>query len=278
MSAAAKVGALPRWFVMTLVVIFMAIPLIHPLGLPIVVSESTKDFYNAIDQLKPGDVVLFDIGFGSGGYPTLGPAAIAVLRHCFSKHLKVVIMATAQEGTVIYPLIMDKVKPEEVYGAKYGEDYVFLGYIAGVQTAMAAVLGDLHSAAPVDYFGKSIDTLPMMANIRGADDIDVVAYLTTAGEIAEGWVYQSYSRYKKVTCGGWLSMMTPSLKPYYDAGALTGMMDGIRGAAEYEYLIDQPGDALKTTDILNLTQTWVLILVILGNIAYFVTRGKEGGK
>ncbi len=278
MSAVAKVGALPRWFVMTLVVIFMAIPLLHPLGLPIVVSESTKDYYNAIDQLKPGDVVLFDIGFGSGGYPTLGPATIAILRHCFSKDLKVVLMATSQEGCVIYPLIMDEVKPEEVYGAKYGEDYVFLGYIAGVQTAMAAVLGDLHAAAPVDHFGNPIGTLPMMANIRGADDIDVVAYLTTAGETSEGWVYQAYSRYKKVTCGGWLSMMTPSMKPYYDAGALAGMLDGIRGAAEYEYLIGQPGDAMKTTDILNLTQTWVLILVILGNIAYFATRGKEGGK
>ncbi len=270
-----KVGALPRWLVMTIVVVLMAIPLIKPLGILPVISESTMDYYNAIDQLKPGDVVLFDIGFGSGGYPTLGPASIAILRHCFSKDLKVVIMATQQEGAVIYPLIMDEVKPEEVYGAKYGEDYVFLGYMAGVQTAMAAVLGDLHSAAPVDYTGKSIDTLPMMANIKGADDIDVVAYLTTAGEVAEGWVYQAYSRYKKTTCGGWLSMMTPSLKPYYDTGALTGMLDGIRGAAEYEKLIGEPGDAMKTTDILNLTQLWVLILIVLGNIAFFAARGKE---
>ncbi|RLE68108.1 MAG: hypothetical protein DRJ43_06145 [Thermoprotei archaeon] len=271
-----KVGAMPRWLVMTIVVILMAIPLIHPLGILPAISESTTDFYNAIDQLKPGDVVLFDIGFGSGGYPTLGPAAIAILRHCFSKDLKIVIMATAQEGTVIYPLLMDKVKPEEVYGAKYGEDYVFLGFITGVQTAMAAVLGDLHSATPKDYFGTPIENIPMLADIRGADDIDVVVYLTTAGEIAEGWVYQAYSRYNKVTCGGWLSMMTPSLKPYYDTGALAGMLDGIRGAAEYEKLIGRPGDAMKTTDVLNLTQVWVLILVILGNIAYFAVRGKEG--
>ncbi len=271
-----KVGAMPRWLVMTLVVIFMAIPLIHPLGLPIVVSEATQDYFNAIDKLSPGDVVLFDIGFGSGGYPTLGPAAIAILRHCFSKNLKVVIMATQQEGTMMYPLIMEKVDPEGTYGAKYGEDYVFLGYLAGVQTAMAAVLGDIHSAAPVDYFGTSIDNIPMLKDIKGADDIALVAYLTTAGEVAEGWVYQSYSRYGKPTCGGWLSMMTPSLKPYYDTGALVGMLDGIRGAAEYEFLIKKPGDALKTTDVLNLTQTWVLVLVILGNLAYFAAK-KEGG-
>ncbi|HIE23044.1 MAG TPA: hypothetical protein EYP68_02315 [Candidatus Korarchaeota archaeon] len=271
-----KVGALPRWFVMTLVVIFMAIPLIRPLGLPIVISESTKDFYDTIDKLDPGDVVLFDIGFGAGGYPTLGPASIAVLKHCFSKGLKVVIMATSQEGTMMYPLIMEKVKPEEVYGAKYGEDFVFLGYLAGVQTAMAAVLGDLHSAAPKDYFGTPIGQISMLKDIRGADDIDVVAYITTSGDIAEGWVYQAYSRYGRTTCGGWLSMMTPSLKPYYDAGSLAGMLDGIRGAAEYESLIKEPGDAMKTTDILNLTQSWVLVLIILGNIAYFATR-KEGG-
>ncbi len=269
-----KVGALPRWFVLGVVVILMAIPLIRPLGILPAISESTRDYFNTIDKLKPGDVVLFDIGFGSGGYPTLGPAAIAILRHCFAKDLKVVIMATAEEGSVIYPLIMDQVKPEEVYGAKYGEDYVFLGYIVGVQTAMAGVLGDLHATAPVDYKGTPIEQLPMMKDIRGADDIDVVAYLTTAGEVAEGWVYQAYSRYKKVTCGGWLSMMTPSLKPYYDVGALAGMLDGIRGAAEYEKLLGQPGDAMKTTDVLNLTQVWVLLLVILGNIAYYGERKK----
>ena len=54
---------------------------------------------------------------------------------------------------MMYPLIMEKVKPEKNYGAEYGKDYVFLGYIAGAQTAMATVLGDIHTAVKEDYYG-----------------------------------------------------------------------------------------------------------------------------
>jgi hypothetical protein len=70
-------------------------------------------------------------------------------------------------------------------------------------------------------------------------------------------------------------MMTTSIKPYYDSGQLLGLMDGIKGAADLEFLTDHPGDAIVSSDILSFTQTLVLIFIILGNVAYWMQR-QEG--
>jgi hypothetical protein len=270
-----KLTAVPREVVMTLVLLAIIVPAMNPLGLPLLTGDMSKAWYNSVDALPEDSVVLFDIGYGSGGYPSLGPGNIAAFHQMFEKDLKIVIMATALEGSMMYPLIMDAVKPEQTYGAVYGEDYVFLGYIAGEQTAMAGVLGDLKSLVSNDYQGTSIDSLSVMDNVGGAEDFDVVAYMTTAGGTAEGWVYQAYSQYNKDVLGGCLSMMTTSIKPYYDSGQLLGIMDGIKGAADLEFLTGHPGDAIVSSDILSFTQTLVLIFIVIGNVSFWMTRGEE---
>ena len=274
MSMWEKLIAVPREIVMTLVLLAIIIPAMNPLGLPLLTGDMSKAWYNAVDTLPEGSVILFDIGYGSGGYPSLGPGNIAAFHQMFEKGHKIVIMATALEGSMMYPLIMEGVRPEQKYGAVYGEDYVFLGYIAGEQTAMAGVLGDLKALVSTDYQGTSIDGLSVMDNVGGADDFDLVAYMTTAGGTAEGWVYQAYSQYSKDTIGGCLSMMTTSIKPYYDSGQLLGIMDGIKGAADLEFLTGNPGDAIVSSDILSFTQSLVLIFILIGNVSFWMTRGQ----
>ncbi|MBD3207754.1 hypothetical protein GF319_15600 [Candidatus Bathyarchaeota archaeon] len=276
MSTWQKLTALPREVVMTLILIAMIIPAIRPLGLPILTGQMSRDWYNTVDELPEGAIVLFDIGYGSGGYPSLGPGNIAALHQMFENGHRVIIMATQLEGSMMYPLIIEGVKPEQKYGAVYGEDYIFLGYIAGTQTAMAGVLGDLPSLVSNDYNGDPLGSFPIMEGVEGAEQFDLVAYITTSGDIAEGWVYQGYSQYNLPVLGGCLSMMTTSIKPYYDSGQLLGLMDGVKGAADLEFLTNNPGDAIVSSDILSFTQTLVLIFIIVGNLAYFMQR-QEGG-
>ena len=273
MSIWERLMSIPREVVMGLVFIAILIPALNPLGLPLMTGKMSEDWYNTVDNLPAGSIVLFDIGYGSGGYPSLGPGNIAAFHQMFEKDLRIVIMATALEGGMMYPLIMASVKPESNYGAVYGEDYVFLGYIAGTQTAMAGVLGDLHALASTDYQGTPLSSLPLAAEVSRADDFDIVAYMTTAGGTAEGWVYQAYSQYDRPVLGGCLSMMTTSIKPYYDSGQMLGLMDGIKGAADLEFLTGHAGDAIVSSDILSFTQTLVLIFIVIGNVAFWMQRG-----
>jgi hypothetical protein len=278
MSILEKLTAIPREIVIGLVIIAMIIPTLNPLGLPIMTGQMAKDWYNYVEDVPEGSVVLFDIGFGSGGYPSLGPATIAVFHQFFDNNLKVIIMATALEGSMMYPLIMDEVRPETRHGAVYGEDYVFLGYIAGGQTAMAGVLGDLPAIVSNDYTGTPIGQIDVLDGIGGAQDMDLVAYLTTAGGTSEGWVYQGYSAYGMDVLGGFLSMMTTSMKPYYDTGQLLGVIDGVKGAADMEFLTNHPGDAIQSSDVLSFSQTLVVIFIIIGNISYWGSRSARKGE
>ncbi len=273
MSMWEKLMSIPREVIMALVFIAILIPALNPLGLPLMTGKMSEDWYDTIDTMPAGSIVLFDIGYGSGGYPSLGPGNIAAFHQMFENDLRIVIMATALEGGMMYPLIMAGVKPESNYGAVYGEDYVFLGYIAGGQTAMAGVLGDLHALASNDYQGTSLSSLPLAAEVSSADDFDIVAYMTTAGGTAEGWVYQAYSQYQRPVLGGCLSMMTTSIKPYYDSGQMLGLMDGIKGAADLEFLTGHAGDAIVSSDILSFTQTLVLIFIVIGNVAFWMQKG-----
>lgn len=100
MSAWEKLTALPREIVLALVAISMIIPTVYPLGLPLMVGEMATDWYNTVDTLPEGSIVLYDIGFGAGGYPTLGPATIACFHQFFEKDIKIIIMATDRKSVV----------------------------------------------------------------------------------------------------------------------------------------------------------------------------------
>jgi hypothetical protein len=52
-------------------------------------------------------------------------------------------------------------------------------------------------------------------------------------------------------------------------------MDGIKGAADLEFLTGHPGDAIVSSDILSFTQTLVLIFIVIGNVSFFMTRGQR---
>jgi len=54
-----------------------------------------------------------------------------------------------------------------------------------------------------------------------------------------------------------------------------GLVSGLNGAAEYEYLARIPGKASAGMDSQSLGQGWIILLVILGNISHFTSKKKQ---
>ena len=67
-------------------------------------------------------------------------------------------------------------------------------------------------------------------------------------------------------------MIAPGLYPLLRSGQINGLIGGLRGAAEYESLIDQKGTAVAGMDAQSATHFAIIILVILCNTFYFWTR------
>jgi hypothetical protein len=273
-----KLENIPREVLYGILLVVFVIPMIFPLGLPVPISENVRRWYQTIEALPPGSVVMIDFGYSGGGEPELGPMAVAVYRHLFTKgDIKVICMSTSIEGTQLWDKAMAEIRPEQRFGAVYGVDYIHIGYIAGTETAMAAIGKDLRATTSTDYKGNSLDQYPIMDGITDASSFDLLICYTTGGDQSEGWVRQWYTVYGTPYMCSVLAMMVPTMLPYQNAGQIISVTSGAQ-AGEMEGLVHVPARGIKSADVITLTHILCLVYVVIGNVAYLGKRFSGGGK
>ena len=256
-----------------LLVIVIAYPLMYPLGLPIPISPVVKGFYETIEELPPGSVVILDYGINAAMWPENGISMTAVLKHILKEDLKLVIISLWQvEGPMMWE---SRLKPnvQKFLDIKtYGEDWVDLGYVAGFEAAISGIARDLHETVPKDIHGTPLSEIPMMENLRTANDFGVAIGLNTMTV----WIRQWLVPYGAPVIGIIEGMSAPGFMPYYETGQLGGFVYGTTGGAQYEIIISEPGDGVKRSDAISLGHMLVVVAIIVGNIEYFVRRTKGG--
>lgn len=273
------------WYVIIFFII--GIPLIRPVGLPIKVGDWTKNFYNHVEALKPGDVVIVNFDIAAFGWDELKAQTVAVCRHVFSKPgVKVIFMTDMAQGYVFIEKMIAMIgepdnpeKPEfpwyTIEGKKYLVDYINIGYFAGRDVAIAALSQDFRGyVGDTDWYGNKIDKWLDEVGIKNAGDIDVVITFDCAGA-QDWWVRHWYLTWKTVILNGQIGVSVPEAVPNYNAGMLKGLLASTRGAAEYEYLTGKPGMALIAMDAFSLIHLFLILVIVLGNIGYFGWERKE---
>jgi len=70
--------------------------------------------------------------------------------------------------------------------------------------------------------------------------------------------------------------MATSFFPFLNSGQMVGMVAGLKGAAEYEKLIEIPGRAARGMDAQSIAHLVMIGFIVLGNIAYFMGRRRKG--
>jgi hypothetical protein len=268
---------IPREVLYGILLVVFVVPMIYPLGLPVPVTANVRKWYQTIDALQPGSVVMIDFGYSGGGEPELGPMAVVVYKHLFQKPgVKVICMSTSIEGPQLWDKAMAEINPSR-YGKVYGVDYINIGYIAGTETAMAAVGKDLRATTSTDYKGNSLSQYPIMDGIVDAHSFDLLICYTTGGDQSEGWVRQWYTVYGTPYLCSVLAMMVPTMLPYMNAGQIISVVSGAQ-AGEMESLVHAPARGIKSADVITLTHILCLVYVVIGNVAYFANKSKGGVK
>jgi hypothetical protein len=204
--------------------------------------------------------------------PETGPGVRALLQHVLNKPFKVIIVTFVPEGTANWDVYFEPWlrKGDNVYG----EDYVFLGFVAGTETGMRAFSQNMRSVINTDYYGTPIDDLPIMEGINHANQADVV--ITGGAFYCEEVVMQVQPIANtpiiiQCSAGGATGGMG-----FYPQTAI-GILTGIRGGAEYEALVGRLGLATSTLDGIQVGMITMLIFIVLGNIIYLGTK-KNGGE
>jgi hypothetical protein len=272
MNLIENIKNLNRRVIFVLMALSVAIPLIFKIGLPSKATKEVKMVYNSIKDLEQGSVVLVSFDHEASSLPEIKPMAEAVLRHCFSKDLKVIGLALLAEGTAIGDEIMREVAKE--YGKEYGEDYVFLGFRPQYMAAILGMGEDIHRVFPQDYKGNPTDELTVTKDLKNYEDIPLIISVAD-GDMPTYWINFAGARYHKRIAIAVTAVMATSFYPFLDSGQLVGLVGGLKGAAEYETLIHKPGMGSKGMDAQSMAHIMILFLVILGNITFFMSKKKK---
>ncbi len=272
MSFAENIKNLNRRVIFVLIALSVAAPLIFKIGLPNKVTKEVRMVYDALEELEPGSVVLVSFDHEASSLPEIKPMAVAILRHCFSRNLKVLGLALLAEGTAIGDEIMREVAKE--YEKEYGQDYVFLGFRPQYMAAILGMGEDMHRVFPQDYQGNSTAELLVIKDLKNYEDIPLIISVAD-GDIPTYWINFANARYHKRIAIAVTAVMATSFYPFLSSGQLVGLVGGLKGAAEYEILIQRPGMGGKGMDAQSIAHLMILVLVLLGNVTFFLGKKKK---
>ncbi|HSQ61143.1 MAG TPA: hypothetical protein VLT84_12070 [Acidobacteriota bacterium] len=265
---------LDRRWIFVLVGLATALPLLFPVNLPVAPTPRTQAFFDAIATLPEGSPILLSLDFEPDIMAELQPMSIAVLRHCFRKNLKPVILTLYPAG----PGLVERALTiaSEAEGKKRNEDYVFLGYKSGSQTVILGLGESIRSLFPEDFYGTRIDEIPLMKGLNSYRDFPLVVNVSGSA-IADYYIRIAATRYHKKLVLACTAVMATDYYPYLSSGQLSGLAGGMKGAAEYERLLGLVGDARRGMDAQSMVHVVIVVLVVLGNIALLTAGRRAGG-
>lgn len=267
---------LDRRIIFIFVAIGVIIPALTTFPLPIKPTSNVRAIYNTIEEVAAKNgTVLISFDYGPGSMPEIQPMTLAVLRHCFSKNVKVVGMCLWPQAVGLVEQALDITTQE--FDVTYGEDYVFLGFKTGFHSLVINMGRDFHATFPQDLQGNNTTEMAATKHISGLKDFDYVISLA-AGNTPDGiWIPYGQERYKFKFGIGCTAVMAPDQFPYLQSGQMNGLMGGLAGAAEYEKLIDTAGSATDGMRPQSVVHLIIILFILLGNTIYFLYDRKKGG-
>lgn len=266
-----KLSKIDRRYIFLLVFLTVIVPLLLPIGMPVTETNEVRAIYDYIEKIPPGSAILVAMDYDPAALAELYPMTLAVLRHAFSRNIRVIGMTLWITGATMGDLAMR----EAAEGiAQAGEDYVYLGYVPGNTNVIMRMGEDISAVYPRDYSGKSLSEIPAMKGIKNYKDISLIVDLA-AGATPEAWVVYAGSQYNQTIAVGCTAVSAVGYYPFLNTKQIIGLIGGMKGAAEYEKLIQSRGTATAGMDSQSIAHIVIILLIIIANISYFAMRRKE---
>ncbi len=265
-----------RRFIYLIVFVVVLTPLIAKWQLaPGYANPWTQSLYDYIEALPEGSPVLIAFDFDPSVRPELQPMAVALTRHVMRKKLRLIAMTFLPAGVLLSQSVLEQVAEEE--GREYGVDYVNLGWRPGIQAVLLGMGENLKRVYVADIKGNPTATLPVLRGVHDYRQIKLVVDITGTA-LTGSWIAFAHQRFGAPVGAGVTSVVAMDLYPYLRTGQLVGLLNGIAGAAEYERLIEEPGQAMGAMPGVTAVHLLMVLLVLLGNVAYFASRRHRGAR
>ena len=282
-----RLMTIDRRIIYAILFVVVTMPLVFPSVLKITAMTPVEKLFMAVDNTPDDKAVILDCSYAPQIKAEVEPMSIAILRHSFKARKKILVLSLYVQSIGLATKALNQVVEEfnsvaQTYEDSliYGRDYVFLGWQPPPIVPMLGMGENISNVYVIDYYGNQTDTLPMMERIINYDDISILVALS-GSTIPISWVAYAQNRYGVAVGVGCTAVSGADFYPYYQTGQFTGLMVGMKGAAEYEELVETnhgvKGRRVASEAMLSLTYAHLVIMlfIVIGNIGFFLHRRKK---
>ena len=276
-----RMMSLDRRWVYLVIGVVVVVTAIWTFRVPLYVTPEVRSVYDFVESLTPGEVLMIGVDYAPEVMAELHPMSYVITRQCFSKDVKLLLCCLHQNGPGMVEQVVAQVAEE--YGKVNGVDYVYLGYKPYPGITILAMGQNFRIPFPEDYYGTPLDSLPMMRTMTNFDNVKAIINIS-GGSGTEYWINYANGRYNAKLAIGVTGVMTADYYPFLQSGQIFGLIGGMKGASEYEYLAEKGGYISKEKDqlwasksmpIQTTTHIVIILFIVIGNIGYFMTKGKK---
>lgn len=276
-----RIGNLDRRVIFLLIALSVFVPLSFHVVFPNPVgAEPSRQLYDYVEALPSGSTVLLSFDYDPSTMPELQPMAYALCQHLFRKDIRIVAMALWPQGASLGQEVMSEVA--DSLGREQYVDWCNLGYKTGGGVMIVRLGSSIQAVFPTDKDNLPWAEIPMLQDLRSITDFDLVLSLSAGDPGVPAWVMMAGDRFGVPIGGGCTAVSAPQFFPYLGTGQLIGMMGGLKGAADYESLVREGtegaplGTAIEGMAPQSVAHLVIMLLIVVGNIAYLVEK-KRGG-
>ncbi len=204
------------------------------------VVPSAQPLFNMLNNLNENDVVLVGYEWNARRISELRPLEQAVIGQLLAKKVKLVIVSTDPQGTLVaFNLRSALAKAGYERG---GLDYIWLGYKPGGEVALRSLAQDLPGALRSDFYGDDANISPLAQGFRtntpltSLDAFSAVLVLADEPLDVQGWMEQIHRSVPQKPITFLLPAETAPITQPYMRQPNVYYLAGKSGALAYEEL------------------------------------------
>jgi hypothetical protein len=262
------------------IVVVLTLDLI-PIHVPLTVSASARKYYNTIEALPTDKMAILDVDFGAGNMAECGGQLDTTLRHLLARGIPVAPLTWVPnpESQKFAESFAKRIG--EQMGKREGTDYcLFAPLMPAGGAPLMALATDIPGTVKLDMSGHPIRGVRMMRNVRDIRDVSVIVRISYQWD-GQPWIGFVQGPYGTKFLVGAAAITSSTAYPFVDAGQISGLLAGASGAAQYEQLVaaqygplgrPKEGIGTRASRLQSFVSAYVVLAVIVGNIAYLIDR------
>jgi hypothetical protein len=269
-------GRLDRRFIYLGLFLVTLAPLVGKWALPLHLSEPPKRLYETIESLPADRLVLITSNWDAGSQAETRPQLVGIARHLIRRNLKFALISTAYPTSpqLASTAVQEAIRLEGAGDRwRYGQEWVNLGFKLPDEPWLRSFASSIPGAVKEDLQGTALENIPLMRGVKRFGPEGEVSMLIdiTGSNTIDRW-YEFLSPTKVRIGLACTAVMAPEQYPFLDSGQLSGLLTGMKGAAEYEQILNAPGFAMPAMAGQSFAHLYIVLLIILANVAVLIDR------